>query len=156
MEIKYRILEKDESTHALVVRFTTAELNDDALTANEEELRDVEINGVMVPRWFPKLREDGSPWRCRADMRIELPIPAPIDEELRLFILERAPIGWLEREERVRRGEQGNTALSHVSVGESYSCDVETLKNDLKVRAILAAEAAREAANTANTNNITI
>jgi hypothetical protein len=141
MQIKYRILEKDEQSQAIVVRFTTSKLDDAALSANEEELRDTEVDGVIAPRWFPKLRNDGSPSRCRTDVRIELPLPIPSGEELHLFIMQSAPAGWLEREERVRFSEDNANALSHINVGDSHERDFETLRNDLKVRAILASKA---------------
>lgn len=135
MDIKYKIIEKNASEHSIVVRFYTDVLSESDLTSNEQELRDVEINGVMVPRWFPKTRHDGSPVRCRTDYSMTLPIPAPTGDALRIFILTRAPMSWLKMMSDAKT--VGLPALD-VALDQEVATEFETAKSEVKVAAILA------------------
>jgi hypothetical protein len=78
--IKYKIIEVNEAEHSIVVRYYTDKIA-------EEDLASDILDGVIR--------------RCRTDYSMDLPIPAPIETELHNFIMDRAPVSWLNTKESV-------------------------------------------------------
>lgn len=109
MKVKYRIIETYPEEHSIVVRYFT-----DILT--EEELA-IDKNSGNVQR-----REDGTPARCRTDVNINIfQIPPPTGQELHKFILNFAPIGFFELQEKIRNPEI-DTSLNSLSdiIGKTF------------------------------------
>jgi hypothetical protein len=86
MDIHYKIIEVHPNEHSIVVRYYTDKLTEDKLATFPE----------AVDR-----RLDGSPIRCRTDYNINIPIPAPKDEKLEEFIMSKAPVYWLDMQEKI-------------------------------------------------------
>ena len=84
MQIHYKIVEVWPQDHLIVARYWTDLLSEIDLASD------------------PNRKDDGSPHRCRTDVSISLPIPAPQDEELQTLILRNAPIGFLKTLEAVK------------------------------------------------------
>ena len=84
MNIHYKIVEVWPSDHLIVVRYWTDILSEEFLASN------------------PDRNEDGTPVRCRSDVSLTLPVPAPIGKELEYFIGDNAPIHWLKTLENVQ------------------------------------------------------
>lgn len=93
MNLKYRIIEIYPETHSIVVRYSTN-------IATEESLATIH-----------DLRADGTPFRCRSDVVITLPIPEPSAEELDKIIVQNAPIKGLKDVELILDANV-NTSLS--------------------------------------------
>lgn len=84
MQIKYRILKTDPSTHSLTVRFYTDLLSEEYLTAWK--------NADGTPANAP----DGT-FRCRTDFPITIwQVPMPTGQALEDYILAHVPIEWLQ------------------------------------------------------------
>lgn len=91
--IKYKIIEIDETQHSIVVRYYTDIITEEMLSVDT-------LDGVIR--------------RCRTDYSIDLPIPAPIGDELHEFISGRAPKDWLFAQEDILNPEI-DTSLSSIS-----------------------------------------
>ena len=78
MNLHYKIVEVWPSDHLIVVRYWTDVLSELSLASDESR------------------NADGTPVRCRSDVSISLPIPAPTGAELEKLILGNAPTGWLQ------------------------------------------------------------
>jgi hypothetical protein len=98
MDIHYKILEVNPTEHAIVVRYFSDALGEEQLVVNPED---------------PNRRDDGSPWRCRTDYNLNLPVPAPTGEALHKFIVQSAPIGWFDMQHKVINPDI-DTSLSHI------------------------------------------
>jgi hypothetical protein len=83
MNIHYKIVEVWPSDHLIVVRYWTDILSEEFLASNSER------------------NEDGTPVRCRSDVSLTLPVPAPTGLSLEKIILRNAPIAWLQTLEDV-------------------------------------------------------
>jgi hypothetical protein len=83
MNLHYKIVEVWPSDHLIVARFWTDLLSEEFLASDSNR------------------NEDGTPVRCRSDVSLTLPIPAPTEEELEKLILRNAPIAWLQTLEDV-------------------------------------------------------
>ena len=83
MNIHYKIVEVWPQDHLIVARFWTDILSEEFLASG------------------PDRKEDGTPVRCRSDISLTLPIPAPNGEDLEKLILNNAPIVWLQTLEDV-------------------------------------------------------
>lgn len=84
MKIHYKIVEVWPNDHLIVVRYWTDIITEDFLASSPEKL------------------EDGSPVRCRSDVALSIPIPAPSDSELEAFLLKNAPLNFLKTLEDVQ------------------------------------------------------
>lgn len=92
MEIYYRILSVDPKEHSMVVRYWTDTLSEFQLA--------IEFNKTGGPMLAP----GGYPTRCRTDYNLtlyETPSPSS-EEELKLFIMNNAPIQWFILHEDIR------------------------------------------------------
>jgi len=83
MNIHYKIVEVWPNDHLIVVRYWTDILSEEFLASNSER------------------NEDGTPVRCRSDVSLTLPVPAPTGLSLEKIILRNAPIAWLQTLEDV-------------------------------------------------------
>ena len=83
MNIHYKIVEVWPNDHLIVVRYWTDILSEEFLASNSDR------------------NEDGTPVRCRSDVSLTLPVPAPTGLSLEKLILRNAPIAWLQTLEDV-------------------------------------------------------
>lgn len=79
--IKFKIIEINPDEHSIVVRFYTEVLKEEDLAL--------------------QLSDTGQVLRGRTDYSIDLPVPAPIGAELKAFIMSKAPVTWLQKQEAV-------------------------------------------------------
>jgi hypothetical protein len=112
MNIHYRVVEVWPENHSIVVRYWTDIISEEDLKADDNR------------------KPDGSPWRCRSDASLTLPVPAPTGEELHKMIKFNAPTAFLETLEKVA-DPNIDTSLSHISFDEGGST---TLKEVLDIR----------------------
>jgi hypothetical protein len=84
MNLHYKIVEVWPSDHLIVVRYWTDDLSENFLAS------DLNRN------------PDGTPVRCRSDVSMTLPVPAPTGKELEDMIVRNAPIDWLKTLEKVK------------------------------------------------------
>lgn len=75
--MKYKIVEINSDDHSIVVRFYTDRVTEEALAVQVDE--------------------KGKIQRCRTDLSIDLPVPAPTGQELEKIILRYAPRDWLAK-----------------------------------------------------------
>jgi hypothetical protein len=103
MNLHYKIVEVWPSDHLIVVRYWTDLLSEEFLASDSNR------------------NEDGTPVRCRSDVALTLPIPAPTGLELEKFILQNAPKSWLKTLEDVVNPNV-DTSLNHLKdmVGKVY------------------------------------
>jgi hypothetical protein len=108
MKIHYKIVEVHPSDHLIVARYWTDVLSEQFLSSNQ---------GV---------RDDGTPWRCRSDVSITLPIPTPIGEDLEDIIMKNAPSYWLKTLEDVHN-ESIDTSMSAIQelAGQTFSKQID-------------------------------
>jgi len=83
MNIHYKIVEVWPNDHLIVARYWTDNVSEESLASDSNR------------------KEDGTPVRCRSDVAITLPIPAPTGIELEKIVLANAPKAWLETLEKV-------------------------------------------------------
>ncbi len=81
--IHYKIVEVWPNDHMIVVRFWTDDLSEEFLASDSNR------------------KEDGTPVRCRSDVALTLPIPAPKGKELENFIAKQAPLEWFNTLEKI-------------------------------------------------------
>jgi len=95
MNIHYKIVEVWPNDHLIVARYWTDELSEEFLASDSNR------------------NEDGTPVRCRSDVSLTLPIPAPTGIELEKIILSNAPSDWLKTLENVKNPDV-DTSMSEV------------------------------------------
>ena len=86
MNLHYKVIEVHPEEHSIVVRYYTDILTEEKLASFPDDT---------------EKRLDGSPIRCRTDYNINVPIPAPEGQELENFIIQRAPLQWLDMQEKI-------------------------------------------------------
>jgi hypothetical protein len=84
MNIHYKIVEVWPNDHLIVARYWTDVLSEEFLASDSNR------------------KEDGTPVRCRSDVSITLPIPAPTGAALEKLILANVPMAWLQTLENVQ------------------------------------------------------
>jgi hypothetical protein len=84
MNIHYKIVEVWPNDHLIVARYWTDLLSEEFLASG------------------PDRKEDGSPVRCRSDVSLTIPVPAPTGVALEKFILSHVPMDWLKTLENVQ------------------------------------------------------
>lgn len=93
MDIKYRIIEKNEDEHSIVVRYWTD------IISELDLVTEYDANGN------PILTSNGWPVRCRTDSNLNLyDLPNPSEEELIDFIEKNAPADWLVMKHNIASG----------------------------------------------------
>jgi hypothetical protein len=95
MNLHYKIVEVWPNDHLIVTRYWTDNISEEFLASDVNR------------------REDGSPARCRSDVAITLPIPAPTGKELEELIVRNAPLEWLKTLEKVQAPEI-DTSMSEI------------------------------------------
>jgi hypothetical protein len=84
MNIHYKIVEVWPSDHLIVARYWTDKLSEEFLASDSNR------------------KEDGTPVRCRSDVSLTLPVPAPTGDALEKLILANVPMAWLQTLENVQ------------------------------------------------------
>jgi hypothetical protein len=87
MNLHYKIVEVWPQDHLVVIRYWTDVLSEEFLASNDIR------------------KEDGTPERCRSDVSVTLPIPAPTGKELEDLLISYAPIDWLKTMEKIQAPE---------------------------------------------------
>ena len=87
MNLHYKIVEVWPQDHLVVIRYWTDALSEEFLASNDIR------------------KEDGTPERCRSDVSITLPIPAPEGAELEKLLISYAPLDWLKTMEKIQAPE---------------------------------------------------
>lgn len=82
--LHYKIVEVWPNDHMIVVRYWTDDLSEEFLASDANR------------------KEDGTPVRCRSDVALTLPIPAPTGSLLEELIVGSAPLEWLKTLEKVQ------------------------------------------------------
>ena len=95
MNIHYKIVEVWPDDHLIVARYWSDIITEEFLAVSDERA------------------EDGTPFRCRTDVSLSVPIPAPSKEEMEKFILHNAPVYFLKTLEDVKNPEV-DTSMSHI------------------------------------------
>lgn len=119
MNINYKVTEVWPNNHQIVVRFTTDNVTEeDVATFRDED------NNII---------------RCKTDVPITLPVPAPTGVQLEANILSHAPIETLQRLESIK-DPSIDTSLSDISenllnVTKTVTLEqrAETIKNASKI-----------------------
>lgn len=108
MNIHYKIVEVYPNDHLIVARYWTDKITEEFLSSNQG------------------YRDDGSPWRCRSDVSITVPIPAPSGKELEELIIRNAPSYWLKTLEDVS-DPNIDTSMSHIQelAGQTFTKTVD-------------------------------
>jgi hypothetical protein len=111
MNIHYKIVEVWPNDHLIVARFWTDLLSEEFLASDSNR------------------NEDGTPVRCRSDVSLTLPVPAPTGEALEKLILMNAPTAWLQTLENVQNPNV-NTDMSAIEnlVGVVSSKSADEIK----------------------------
>ena len=94
--VHYKIVETWQNDNIVVARFWTDKLSEESLASDGNR------------------NADGTPVRCRTDVSVNVPIPAPTGANLALFIESHAPIEWLKMIEQVR-DPNVNTSIDHIT-----------------------------------------
>jgi len=87
MNLHYKIVEVWPQDHLVVIRYWTDILSEEFLASDEAR------------------KDDGTPWRCRSDVSVTLPIPAPEGAELEKLLISYAPLDWLKTMEKIQSPE---------------------------------------------------
>ena len=82
--LHYKIVEVWPNDHMVVVRYWTDDLSEEFLASDANR------------------KEDGTPVRCRSDVALTLPIPAPTGGQLEELLVTNAPLEWLKTLEKVQ------------------------------------------------------
>lgn len=111
MNLHYKIVEVWPQDHLVVVRYWTDVLSEEFLASNDIR------------------KEDGTPERCRSDVSITLPIPAPEGAELEKLLIGYAPLDWLKTMEKIQAPEI-NTSMDGIMKlkDASFSVDISKIE----------------------------
>jgi hypothetical protein len=111
MNVHYKIVETWPNDHLIVARYWTDNLPEVELASDTNR------------------NADGTPVRCRSDVAISLPIPAPNGDELDKLITSQAPLDWLKRLEAAK-DPNTNTDISHITamIGQQFTKTEQQMK----------------------------
>jgi len=114
MNIHYKIVEVWPQDHLIVARYWTDNVSEQFLSSNQG------------------LKDDGSPYRCRSDVSITLPVPTPTGAELEKIILNNAPVYWLKTLEEVANPNV-DTSMSDIQnlLGQTFVKSEEELMKSI-------------------------
>ena len=113
MNIHYKIVEVWPDDHLIVARYWTDIITENFLASNDQR------------------SEDGTPLRCRTDISLNVPIPAPSAEELDKFILFNAPLAFLKTLEDVKDPDV-DTSMDHILALKGKKFTKENAESMLK------------------------
>lgn len=102
MQIKYKILSVDPSSHSIVVRFYTDTVTEEVLASFKNP------DGTAVKE------EDGSIKHCISDFNVNIwQVPPPTGAELEKYILSHAPVDAFKLKEKILNPEV-DTSMSEL------------------------------------------
>jgi hypothetical protein len=111
MNLHYKIVEVWPQDHLVVVRYWTDVLSEEFLASNDVR------------------KEDGTPERCRSDVSVTLPIPAPEGAELEKFLISYAPLDWLKTMEKIQAPEIDTSMDGIMKLKDaSFSVDISKME----------------------------
>lgn len=114
MNLHYKIVEVWPSDHLIVVRYWTDILSEEFLASDLTR------------------KEDGTPVRCRSDVSLTLPIPAPTGKELEDLIVRQAPLDWLKTLEKVQAPDIDTSMTDILKMKDAqFTTDVSKVLNPL-------------------------
>lgn len=93
MEVRYRIIQLNESDHTMVIRYFSDLITEDFLANDFNE------DGSI------RRCHEGYPTRCRTDFCISVPIAKPNQRDLEHICNLYCPWGWFETQEKILSGE---------------------------------------------------
>lgn len=112
MNLHYKIVEVWPNDHLIVVRYWTDNLSEEFLASDSNR------------------KEDGTPVRCRSDVAITLPVPAPTGKELEELIVRNAPLEWLKTLEKVQAPDIDTSMADILKLkGAQFTTDVSKILN---------------------------
>lgn len=109
MNLHYKIVEVWPQDHLVVVRYWTDVLSEEFLASDDSR------------------KDDGTPWRCRSDVSITLPVPAPEGADLEKFLVSFAPLDWLKTLEKVQAPDI-DTSMSNIMKLKDATFTADTSK----------------------------
>lgn len=109
MNLHYKIVEIWPQDHLVVVRYWTDVLSEEFLASDDSR------------------KDDGTPWRCRSDVSITLPVPAPEGADLEKFLVSFAPLDWLKTLEKVQAPDI-DTSMSNIMKLKDATFTADTSK----------------------------
>lgn len=98
MNVHYKIVEVWPQDHLIVVRYWTDNISEEFLAVS------------------PDKTEDGTYVRCRTDVSLAVPVPAPSDEELEKLITNNIPYNFLKTLEDVHNPDVDTSMKSIMSL----------------------------------------
>jgi hypothetical protein len=134
MNLHYKIVEVWPSDHLIVVRYWTDDLSENFLAS------DLNRN------------PDGTPVRCRSDVSMTLPVPAPTGKELEDMIVRNAPIDWLKTLEKVKAPDI-DTTMSEILKLKNNEIVVDVSNHSKKNDGTLSDEEIQEMINKITSND---
>ncbi len=112
MNLHYKFVEVWPQDHLVVVRYWTDVLSEEFLASNDIR------------------KEDGTPERCRSDVSITLPVPAPEGTELEKFLISFAPLDWLKTLEKVQAPDIDTSMASIMKLKDAtFTADASKIEN---------------------------
>lgn len=111
MNLHYKIVEVWPQDHLVVIRYWTDVLSEELLASNDIR------------------KEDGTPERCRSDVSVTLPIPAPEGAELEKLLISYAPLEWLKTMEKIQAPEIDTSMDGIMKLKDaSFTVDISKLE----------------------------
>ena len=115
MNLHYKIVEVWPQDHLVVVRYWTDVLSEEFLASNDIR------------------KEDGTPERCRSDVSLTLPIPAPEGTELEKLLIGHAPLEWLKTLEKVQAPDIDTSMANIMKLKDAtFTADADKIENDVE------------------------
>lgn len=111
LNLKYKVIEKNEDFHTITVRYWTD-------IVNEEDLRFSQNN-----------LSDGSPNRCKTDVSIMITSEIKTEEDLHNKILQTAPLVLLQNEQSIKNNNKLDTSFIDVNINKIYEKDIKISDN---------------------------
>jgi len=111
LNLKYKIIEKNNDFHTITVRYWTD-------IVNEEDLRFSQNN-----------LSDGSPNRCKTDVSIMITSEIKTEEDLHNKILQTAPLVLLQNEQSIKNNNKLDTSFIDVNINKIYEKDIKISDN---------------------------
>mgnify|MGYP003333075089 FL=1 len=111
LNLKYKIIEKNDDFHTITVRYWTD-------IVNEEDLRFSQNN-----------LSDGSPNRCKTDVSIMITSEIKTEEDLHNKILQTAPLVLLQNEQSIKNNNKLDTSFIDVNINKIYEKDIKISDN---------------------------
>jgi len=112
MNLHYKIVEVWPQDHLVVIRYWTDALSEEFLASNDIR------------------KEDGTPERCRSDVSVTLPIPAPEGAELEKLLIGYAPLDWLKTMEKIQAPDIDTSMANIMKLKDAtFTADASKIEN---------------------------